>query len=289
MDENRRLLPFPQPPASAPATIPVFGVASNCLTTLDPVQGSGWPSRNPGPWVPPTPLPSTPNEALLLPHLSVFPHASQPLPASPAFPTPQGRLTHGPTTPTTHLGLSQPRRSITMPVPVLRNDTQATSVFYPSYALQAPIMAHTQLHSEMSGETQIPVDCQRNQGDPYYKKDEDKHGISTMHDDGALEKGLLDSDRPLTGIQKIFRRKKRPNRMQTLATNPISGTTSYCRLPECGKEITGEVAERLGGFCGHSHMETGICDRIATLCPGCNRRACPEGQEFCSECTEGQS
>ncbi|KAH9054544.1 hypothetical protein EDB87DRAFT_103773 [Lactarius vividus] len=156
MDENRRLLPFPQPPASAPATIPVPGVASSYLTEA-PTQGSGWPPQNPSsPWVTPT-NPSSPYETPPPRHLSVYPSASQPIPVFPAFPNPQGQVAH---VPTTHFGPPPPRRSITMPIPGLRNNTQAAPGFFPDYSLQAPIMTHTQSHSGVSGTTQIPVDRQ---------------------------------------------------------------------------------------------------------------------------------
>ncbi|KAH9054542.1 hypothetical protein EDB87DRAFT_1646735 [Lactarius vividus] len=58
--------------------------------------------------------------------------------------------------------------------------------------------------------------------------------------------------------------------------------TSRCRLPECGATITGDVAARLSGFCSHRHMQSAINMRMATPCPKCGIRACPEGQTSCS-------
>ncbi|KAH9014360.1 hypothetical protein EDB83DRAFT_2441410 [Lactarius deliciosus] len=58
--------------------------------------------------------------------------------------------------------------------------------------------------------------------------------------------------------------------------------TSRCRLPECGATITGDVAARLSGFCSHRHMQSAINMRIATPCPKCGIRACPEGRTSCS-------
>ncbi|KAH9021553.1 hypothetical protein EDB85DRAFT_2000018 [Lactarius pseudohatsudake] len=172
-----------------------------------------------------------------------------------------------------------------MPIPGLRNDTQAG--FYPGYALQAPIMTHTQSYPGMSGATQIPADPQRNH-DPYYKEGEDNHGISAMHDDGALAKAPLDLDRPLNGgINNIFRRKRRPERTQTLAT-PVSGPTLRCRLPECQTPITGDLAERFSGFCCSTDMGTALRKGIATRCPGREQWACPVGQAFCSGCSKGR-
>ncbi|KAH9005413.1 hypothetical protein EDB86DRAFT_1441236 [Lactarius hatsudake] len=293
MDENRRLLPFPQPPSSAPATIPVPGMGSSYLT-VGPTQGSGWPLQNPSsPWVPPTTL-SSPHETSPPRHLSVYPPASQPIPVFPAFPTPQGQGAHAPIT---HFGPPPPRRSITMPNASLLNDTQVG--FYPGYALQAPIMTHTQSHPGVSGATQIPADPQRNQDDPYYKEGEDNHGISAMRDDGALAKAPLDSKRPLNGgitnnggvknnggIKNIFRRKRRPERTQTLAT-PVSGPTLRCRLPECQTPITGDIAESFSGFCSSTDMWTALRKGVAKPCPGREWWACPVGQASCSGCSKG--
>ncbi|KAH9026638.1 hypothetical protein EDB84DRAFT_1501383 [Lactarius hengduanensis] len=58
--------------------------------------------------------------------------------------------------------------------------------------------------------------------------------------------------------------------------------TSRCRFPECGATITGDVAARLSGFCTHRHMQSAMNMRIATPCPKCGIRACPEGQTSCS-------
>ncbi|KAH9169668.1 hypothetical protein EDB89DRAFT_1983625 [Lactarius sanguifluus] len=58
--------------------------------------------------------------------------------------------------------------------------------------------------------------------------------------------------------------------------------TSRCRLPECGATITGDVAAPLSGFCSQRHMQSAINMGIATPCPKCGIRACPEGQTSCS-------
>ncbi|KAH8979753.1 hypothetical protein EDB92DRAFT_333799 [Lactarius akahatsu] len=278
MDENRRLFPFPQPPFSAPATIPVPGTASSYLT-VGPTQGSGWPPQNPSsPWVPPTAL-SSPYETSPPQNLSVYPPACQPIPVSPVFPTPQGQGAHAPIT---HFASPPPRRSITMPIPGLRDDTQAALGFYTGYALQAPIMTHTQSNPGVSGATQIPADPQRNQDDPYFEEGEDNHGISAMHDDGALAKT---PHPPVNGgIKNLFRRKRRT---QTLAT-PVSGPTLRCRLPECQTTITGDLAERFSGFCSTNDMSTAIRYGMATPCPGRERWVCPVGQAFCIGCSKGR-
>jgi len=76
-----------------------------------------------------------------------------------------------------------------------------------------------------------------------------------------------------------------PQNQTATPVRPPQQATFRCRLPECQVSITGEVAARLSGFCCDNHMWTAIERPIATLCPGCNQRACPEGKAFCSaEC-----
>ncbi|KAH8979749.1 hypothetical protein EDB92DRAFT_333596 [Lactarius akahatsu] len=65
--------------------------------------------------------------------------------------------------------------------------------------------------------------------------------------------------------------------------------TSRCRFPECEATVTGDVAARLSGFCSHRHMHfyssirSAMNMHIATPCPKCGIRACPEGQTSCSD------
>ncbi|KAI9452874.1 hypothetical protein BJY52DRAFT_891414 [Lactarius psammicola] len=295
MATSHRPPPFPQaqPPTSAPATIPVPGVASSYLT-VGPVQNSGCPPQIPSPWITPPPLPPT-CESLPSQPPYAHPPASQPIPVSicpfPAILMPQVQVTHAPTT---YLDPPQPRRSVTMPIPGLRNDTQLSPGPYPSHTLQTSILSHSQSHPGMSGSTQtlIPADCQRNlEDDSDHEEDEDGYDISAMHDGGTRPKGPLDSDYSVTGIHKIKkllnRRKKPPIRTQTLPmVTPVSGHTFLCRW--CQAPTTDAIAARYGGFCSDGHMLIAIHNRIATRCPICQERACPELLAFCSAaCAKG--
>ncbi|KAH9021555.1 hypothetical protein EDB85DRAFT_2278409 [Lactarius pseudohatsudake] len=113
-------------------------------------------------------------------------------------------------------------------------------------------------------------------------KDKDDHDTLEMHRSGALAEDP--SNRPvfelwgssIAGIQI----KAHGNRH----LEP-QNATSPCRLPECAYLITVAVAARLGGFCSDSHMWTAINWGIATLCPRCKGRACPEGRALCSVCS----
>lgn len=84
-----------------------------------------------------------------------------------------------------------------------------------------------------------------------------------------------------------------PFRRQTVQQHTVREPqlpTFPCRYPECLASVRGDVAARLGGFCGDTHMWMAIHEGIATHCPRCQQRVCPEGKNFCSaQCANGHA
>ncbi|KAH9054541.1 hypothetical protein EDB87DRAFT_103586 [Lactarius vividus] len=137
-----------------------------------------------------------------------------------------------------------------------------------------------------------PVTClPNNTRGGYYDLDYERDGDKDGDDHDTLEMyhgGVLAEDhanRPvfelrgssIAGIQKSGHQINHQPESQ--------GTTCCCRLPECHYFVPEAVAARLGGFCCNSHMWSAINRGIATLCPRCKNRACPEGQALCSVCS----
>ena len=119
--------------------------------------------------------------------------------------------------PATHFDSPPPRRSVTMPIVDLRNDTQVTSWPYPSYPSQVPI---TSLYGSHSGATRILSDRQRDRAYVSYTLrqinlatndangtednsdyEEDDPDISTMQDGGTLAKSPRGCS--IVGMQKL--------------------------------------------------------------------------------------
>ncbi|KAH9169202.1 hypothetical protein EDB89DRAFT_1986239 [Lactarius sanguifluus] len=199
-------------------------------------------------FLPPPDVPLSPQ------HLSAYPPASQPgrVPdrPHPAIPMPgPGYYGSSVRRYPSDLPPARVQRSVTMPITCLPNDTR--------------------------------VDCDldyERDGD----KDEDDHDTLEMHRSGALAEDP--SNRPVFELwgSSIVGIQTRAHGNRHL--EPQSAT-SPCRLPKCPYLITVAVATRLGGFCCDSHMWAAINSGIATLCPRCKRRACPEGQALCSACS----
>ncbi|KAI9452875.1 hypothetical protein BJY52DRAFT_891451 [Lactarius psammicola] len=253
------------PPDHQPLSSAGLALAANPVSSVASTYLSGGPARresklppqtfsDPSARITPSSLPP-PNESYYPypQHPSTYPPASQLVPASvrpqPAVPTPDY---YGSTTRPYPPVLSPPgvRGSVTTPVPGLPNDTR--------------------VYDELDGE-----------------RDWDDYGISATDDGSELDEDPLNQPifqlrgSSMAGIQETGSRRYRPQGPQN--------STSRCRLPDCQASITDAVAARLGGFCCDSHMWIAIHSGIASLCPECKRRACPEGQTFCSaECAKGR-
>ncbi|KAN0136133.1 hypothetical protein V8E53_005993 [Lactarius tabidus] len=212
--------------------------------------------------------------------------------------------------PAAHFDLTPPRRGITMPIP-FRNHTHVAPG---PYSRQAPI------YGSHSRATQIPPDRQIYQDNSDFEEVGDDSDTSALNNGDTLPKSpcppLVGELRPVRAqtlatpsllasgtnappnspsksrgffsrIRKkpVNRRHPLPNQTEEPETTVQLPQQATSRCRQCNNTFAVNSAADSSGFCCERHMWSAIKRGEATICPRCTRLACPEGQAFCSACT----